>query len=46
MLEGKLTDLRISDAVIVDTISAHDKLAHVIADGTRVPLKVGDILED
>ena len=45
MLEGKLTDLRVSDAVIVDTMSAHDKLAHVTADGTRVPLKVGDILE-
>jgi putative ABC transport system permease protein len=45
MVAGKLTDLRISDAVIVDQKSAGDKLAHVAADGTRVPLKVGDTLE-
>jgi len=45
MVEGKLSDLRTSDAVIVDAMSAHDKLAHVAADGTRVPLKLGDILE-
>jgi putative ABC transport system permease protein len=45
MVEGKLSDLRISDAVIVDAMSARDKLAHVAVDGTRVPLKVRDILE-
>lgn len=45
MVEGKITDLRISDAVIVDAMSARDKLAHFAADGARVPLKAGDILE-
>jgi putative ABC transport system permease protein len=45
MVEGKLTDLRISDSVIVDSMSAGDKLAHVAVDGTRVPLKIGDTLE-
>lgn len=45
MVEGKITDLRISDAVIVDAMSAHDKLAHFAADGARVPLKAGDVLE-
>jgi putative ABC transport system permease protein len=45
MVEGNLSDLRISDAVVVDSASAHDRLAHVSADGTRVPLKVGDTLE-
>jgi putative ABC transport system permease protein len=45
MVEGKLSDLRLSDAVIVDSTSAFDKLAHFSADGTRVPLKVGDTLE-
>ncbi|MDR3765292.1 MAG: ABC transporter permease [Acidobacteriota bacterium] len=45
MVEGKLSDLRISDSVVVDAASARDRLAHVNADGTRVPLKVGDTLE-
>jgi putative ABC transport system permease protein len=45
MVQGKLTDLRNSDSVIVDEMSAMDRLAHVSADGTRVPLKVGDTLE-
>jgi len=45
MVEGKLSDLRNSDAVVVDSMSAKDRLAHVNADGTRVPLKVGDTLE-
>ncbi len=45
MVEGKLSDLRLSDAVIVDSMSAFDKLVHFAADGTRVPLKVGDTLE-
>jgi putative ABC transport system permease protein len=45
MVEGTLSDLRTSDSVIVDDMSAMDKLAHVNADGTRVPLKVGDTLE-
>jgi len=45
MTEGKLADLRRSDAVVVDAMSAADKLAHVNPDGTRTPLKLGDTLE-
>jgi putative ABC transport system permease protein len=45
MVDGQLNDLRLSDSVIVDATSAFDKLAHFAADGTRVPLKVGDTLE-
>ena len=46
MVEGKLSDLRRSEAVIVDAYGAADKLAHVAADGTtKIPLKVGDTLE-
>lgn len=45
MVEGKLSDLRINDSVIVDVASAMDKLARVAHDGTRIPLKVGDTLE-
>jgi putative ABC transport system permease protein len=46
MVEGKLADLRRSEAVIVDEAGAKDKLAHVAPDGnTKIPLKVGDTLE-
>jgi len=45
MVSGTLSDLRISDAVIVDATSASDKLAHIAANGERVPLKIGDTLE-
>ena len=46
MVQGKLADLRESEAVVVDQIGAEDKLAHVAADGvTKVPLKVGDEME-
>jgi putative ABC transport system permease protein len=46
MLQGRLADLRESDAVVVDQIGAEDKLAHVAADGvTKVPLRVGDDME-
>lgn len=45
MVEGSLSDLRISDTVIVDATSAHDKLGHISADGKRTPLKIGDTLE-
>ena len=45
MVEGKLEDLRRSEAVIVDDYGAADKLAHVLPDGKTVPLKVGDTLE-
>ena len=45
MIEGTLADLRRSDGVIVDEVGAADKLAKVLADGRRVPLKIGDTLE-
>ncbi|HYO08313.1 MAG TPA: ABC transporter permease [Tepidisphaeraceae bacterium] len=45
MLQGKLEDLRRSEAVIVDDVGAAQKLAHVNPDGSTTPLKVGDTLE-
>lgn len=45
MLEGRLEDLRRSDAVIVDRDGAVEKLGVPGPDGQPVPLKVGDTLE-
>ncbi|HZZ42918.1 MAG TPA: ABC transporter permease [Tepidisphaeraceae bacterium] len=45
MVEGKISDLRRSEAVIVDQVGAKDKLAKTLEDGTKVPLKIGDTLE-
>lgn len=45
MPEGRLSDLRSSDAVIVDQASAADNLAHLGPDGKKIPLRVGDTLE-
>lgn len=45
MLAGKLSDLRQSDAVIVDVVGAEGKLAKVLPDGRRVPLQIGDEME-
>jgi putative ABC transport system permease protein len=45
MLAGKLSDLRRSDAVIVDVVGAAGKLAKALPDGRRIPLTVGDTLE-
>lgn len=45
MLQGKLSDLHRSQAIIVDEVGANGKLAHKSPGGTRVPLKVGDELE-
>jgi len=45
MVEGTLADLRRSDGVIVDVVGARGKLARLLPDGTRTPLKVGDTLE-
>jgi putative ABC transport system permease protein len=45
MVEGKLSDLRQSDAIIVDDISIHGKLARTLPDGRREPLRIGDTTE-
>ncbi len=45
MLEGRLEDLRRSDAVIVDRDGAVEKLGVSGPDGKPIPLKVGDSLE-
>jgi len=45
MVKGKLSDLRRSDGVIVDITGASGKLAKVLPNGQRVPLKIGDALE-
>lgn len=45
MVEGKIEDLRRAEAVIVDDVGAHDKLAKELPNGKKVPLKVGDTLE-
>jgi putative ABC transport system permease protein len=45
MTAGKLSDLRQSEAVVVDAASSNDKLAHVNPDGTKMPLKIGDAIE-
>ena len=45
MLEGRLEDLRRSDAVIVDHDGAVEKLGVPGPDGKPIPLKVGDSLE-
>lgn len=45
MLKGKITDLRMTDAVIVDYVGAHTKLASYSKSGERIPLKVGDVME-
>lgn len=45
MLEGRLEDLRRSDAVIVDRDGALEKLGVPGPDGKPIPLKVGDLLE-
>ena len=46
MLEGRLSDLRRSDGVIVDDVGANVKLAHPPdASGKRRPLQIGDSLE-
>ncbi|MDR3402283.1 MAG: ABC transporter permease [Chthoniobacter sp.] len=45
MVAGKLSDLRRNGGVIVDETGATGKLAHVLPNGTRIPLKVGDEME-
>jgi putative ABC transport system permease protein len=45
MLAGKLSDLRQSDAVIVDVVGAEGKLAKILPNGRRVALQIGDEME-
>ncbi len=45
MIEGKLEDLHKSDSVIVDIEGANGKLAKILPNGERIPLKIGDTLE-
>ncbi|MBI5788753.1 MAG: FtsX-like permease family protein [Candidatus Schekmanbacteria bacterium] len=47
MVQGKLSDLRQSDSVIVDIVASQKKLAKppLTPDGERIPLKLGDTLE-
>lgn len=45
MVDGRVEDLRQNDAVIVDEHSAKGKLARVLSDGSRAPLRIGDSLE-
>lgn len=45
MLEGKLSDLREADSIIVNDVGARGMLARRAPDGTRVPLKIGDVIE-
>ena len=45
MISGKLSDLRRSDGIIVDVTGANGKLARLLPDGRRIPLRVGDTLE-
>jgi putative ABC transport system permease protein len=45
MLEGRLEDVRMADAVIVNDIGANSKLAAIGADGELIPLRVGDVIE-
>ncbi|MCK9377043.1 MAG: ABC transporter permease [Syntrophobacterales bacterium] len=45
MLEGKLADLHLPDAVIVDEAGAKGRLASTTPDGKRIPLRIGDVVE-
>ena len=45
MLQGQLADLRGNDAIIIDIVGAKGKLARVLPNGERVPMKIGDTME-
>lgn len=45
MIEGKLSDLRIPDSVIVDEAGAKGRLSQPVSDGGHRTLKVGDVIE-
>ena len=44
MLEGKISDLRLVDGVIVNKVGAEDKLAREEGD-QKIPLQIGDVFE-
>lgn len=44
MVKGRLLDLRMDDAVIVDMVGSQTKLAHPTEHG-NIPLKIGDTME-
>ncbi|MBE7445491.1 MAG: FtsX-like permease family protein [Planctomycetia bacterium] len=41
----QLANLRGSDAIIIDIVGAKSKLARILPDGRRVPMKIGDTME-
>lgn len=45
MLQGELSDLRRSDAIIVNDVGANGMLAHTGPDGKKIPLRIGDSIE-
>jgi len=45
MVEGKAEDLRAADSVILDQTEAATRFASVGPDGSKIPLKPGDVLE-
>lgn len=45
MLQGKLEDLRMIDAVIVNDVGAETKLASLNKEGNWIPLRIGDTME-
>ncbi len=45
MVQGRLSDLRQAEGVIVDEVGANGRLARQLPDGTKVPLKIGDTME-
>ena len=47
MIEGKLSDLRMQDAIVVNDVGARTRLAKPpkVRGGKREPLKIGDVLE-
>ncbi len=45
ILQGSLSALRRSDAVIINDVGAAGKLATFLPNGKRVPLKIGDTME-
>jgi len=45
MVQGKLTDLRRADGIIVNDVGAAGMLARTGPDGKKIPLTVGDTLE-